>query len=236
MKSSQNQSSSVCRALLIDVDNCPNQIEELPRTISEFSRIIACYGTNEPKVHLSLVPILAEAINKGILEIFGMEKKGKNAADFGLAFWAGRLLAEMPDNTEFLILSQDTDLDHVVNMLQTSGRKVTRVDGKAPNAVPNAFVPDEKSGNDTTDTTRSSVSDENVGNNGSSKSDSMEKYLSACLRSGKNRPARKATLLNSIKAFCVGHNEVKPESVLRELIKQGIVMIDEQGRISYPKL
>ncbi|MDM8552563.1 PIN domain-containing protein [Desulfobacterales bacterium HSG2] len=235
MKSSKNRSSG-SRALLIDVDNCPNQIEELPRTISEFSRIIACYGTNDPKVRLSLVPILAEAINKGKLEIFGMKKKGKNAADFGLAFWAGRLLAEMPEETEFLILSQDTDLDHVVNMLRASNRKVTRVNGKARNVASSSPVSDEKNGKDTV-STHPPVSSETVGKNSSdlSKGDSVEKYLSTYLQH-KNRPARKATLLNSIKSFCMGHNGVKPESVLRELIKRGIVTIDEQGRISYPKL
>jgi hypothetical protein len=32
------------RALLIDLDNCPRQIERLPETLTEYARVIACYG------------------------------------------------------------------------------------------------------------------------------------------------------------------------------------------------
>src|SRR5499433_2900934 len=120
----------VMRALLIDLDNCPRQLERLPETLTEYARVIACYGGAEPKVPLGMVPLLAPAIHDGRLAIIGMQKKGKNAADFGLAFWAGRLAAEMPPDTEFLILSQDTDLDYVVHMLQGSKRRVERLDGK----------------------------------------------------------------------------------------------------------
>src|SRR5437764_8077373 len=133
----QNQESEISphqptpmRALLIDLDNCPRQIEQLPETLATFARIVACYGGTEPKVPLGMVPLLATAIHEDRLAIIGMQKKGKNAADFGLAFWAGRLVTEMPPDTEFLILSQDTDLDHVVHMLQSANRRVERLDGK----------------------------------------------------------------------------------------------------------
>lgn len=108
----QNQESEISphqptpmRALLIDLDNCPRQIEQLPETLATFARIVACYGGTEPKVPLGMVPLLATAIHEDRLAIIGMQKKGKNAADFGLAFWAGRLVTEMPPDTEFLILS-----------------------------------------------------------------------------------------------------------------------------------
>src|SRR5437899_10563160 len=95
------------RALLIDLDNCPRQIEQLPETLATFARVIACYGGTEPKVPFGMVPLLSTAIHEGRLAIIGMQKKGKNAADFGLAFWAGRFVAGLPTATEFLILSQD---------------------------------------------------------------------------------------------------------------------------------
>jgi hypothetical protein len=108
--------NSGTRALLIDLDNCPRQIEELPEVLAGFQQAIVCYGGVEPKVHVSVVLLLA-AINEGKLEIIGTQKRGINATDFGLAFWAGRLAAE----TEFLILSQDADLDHVVSLLRSAG-------------------------------------------------------------------------------------------------------------------
>ena len=110
-------SKSGSRALLIDLDNCPKQIELIHEALAGITRAVACYGSVEPKVQVGLVPLLAAAINAGKLEIIGMEKSGKNAADFGLAFWAGKLTAE----TEFIILLQDPDWDHVMNLLCSVG-------------------------------------------------------------------------------------------------------------------
>src|SRR5262249_51940281 len=140
------QQPTPVRALLIDLDNCPRQIEQLPTTLATFARVIACYGGSEPKVPLGMVPLLTTAIHEGRLAIIGMQKKGKNAADFGLAFWAGRLMAEMPSDTEFLILSQDTDLDHVVHMLQSAKRRVERLDGKVHRTKRTSSHPPEQPG------------------------------------------------------------------------------------------
>ncbi|MCI0694281.1 PIN domain-containing protein [candidate division KSB1 bacterium] len=114
-------SNSGSRALLIDLDNCLKQIDLLHQALAGITRAVACYGSVEPKVQVGLVPLLAAAINEGKLEIVKMDKKGKNAANFGLAFWAGRLAAEMPPETEFIILSQDSDLDHLVSLFRSVG-------------------------------------------------------------------------------------------------------------------
>src|SRR5262249_28629429 len=64
--------TGVMRALLIDLDNCPRQLERLPETLTEYARVIACYGGAEPKVPLGMVPLLAMAIHEGRLTILGM--------------------------------------------------------------------------------------------------------------------------------------------------------------------
>ncbi len=208
-------------ALLIDLDNCPKQIDMLPRTLAGFSRVIACYGGVEPKVHLSLVPLLADAINDGKLEIIGMEKKGKNAADFGLAFWAGRLMAEMPVDTEFLILSQDKDLDHVVNLLKSANRKVQRVNGK-------------------TTAVKVGYSDGLPEHGSSSKKDPdpflmklIEEYCDSVLRPGRPRPAKKVTLHRSILAFLKPPNRTKSNEVLQALFDLEIVSLNGSGKVIY---
>jgi hypothetical protein len=206
--------ATAVRALLIDLDNCPRQIERLPETLTEYARVIACYGGTEPKVPLGMVPLLATAIHEGRLAIIGMQKKGKNAADFGLAFWAGRLVAEMPPDTEFLILSQDTDLDHVVHMLQSANRRVERLDGKVHRTKKVASHPPEQQGD--TD------------------GDAVAEYCAVSLQPGRSRPVRKVTLSNSIRAFCKNHKKhIKPEEILRGLVARGIVVIDEKGRVTY---
>jgi hypothetical protein len=210
-------------ALLIDLDNCPRQIEMLPQTLDGFSRIVACYGGVEPKVHLSLVPLLAAAINTGKLEIVGMEKRGKNAADFGIAFWAGRLMAEMPPETEFLILSQDSDLDHVVNMLRSAKRKVRRINGKTKKVkIANSPASSQGILSETDDI---SSDDLNV----------IEEYSRQVLHSGKPRPAKKTTLIKSVKSYFKNRKEIDPEKVLQGLVENGIIAINEKGRVTYSK-
>jgi len=202
------------RALLIDLDNCPRQLDRLPETLTEYTRVIACYGGAEPKVPLGMVPLLATAIHEGRLAIIGMQKKGKNAADFGLAFWAGWLAAEMPPDTEFLILSQDTDLDHVVHMLQSANRHVERLDGKVHRTKKVSPHPPEQQGD--TD------------------GDAVAEYCTVYLQAGRSRPVRKVTLSNSIRAFCKNHKKhIKPEEILRGLVARGVVVIDEKGRVTY---
>jgi len=213
MESFRSQTTTV-RALLIDLDNCPRQIERLPETLATFARVIACYGGTEPKVPLGMVPLLATAIHEGRLAIIGMQKKGKNAADFGLAFWAGRLAAEMPPDTEFLILSQDTDLDHVVHMLQSASRHVERRDGKVHRTKRVSSDPPEQQGE--TD------------------GDAVAEYCTVYLQQGRSRPVRQVTLSNSIRAFCKNHKKhIKPEEILRGLVARGVVVIDEKGRVTY---
>jgi hypothetical protein len=208
------QQPATVRALLIDLDNCPRQIEQLPDTLATFARVIACYGGSEPKVPLGMVPLLAAAIHEGRLAIIGMQKKGKNAADFGLAFWAGRLVAEMPPDTEFLILSQDTDLDHVVHMLQSAKRHVERLDGKVHRTRKVSPHPPEQQG-------------ENDG-------DAVAEYCTVYLQPGRSRPVRKVTLSNSIRAFCKNHKKhIKPDEILHGLVARGVVVIDEKGRVTY---
>ena len=196
----------VRRALLIDLDNCPRQIDRLPETLTEYARIIACYGGVEPKVPLGMAPLLATAIHEGRLTILGMQKKGKNAADFGLAFWAGRLAAEMPPDTEFLILSQDTDLDHVVHLLQGANRRVERLDGKVHRTKRLA-----------TDAPKPQAETDD---------DAVTEYCTMYLQPARSRPVRHVTLSNSIRAFCKNRKKnITPEDILHGLVTRGVVVI-----------
>src|SRR4030095_10304208 len=206
----------VMRVLLIDLDNCPRQIDRLPETLTEYARVIACYGGVEPKVPLGMVPLLATAIHEGRLTILGMQKKGKNAADFGLAFWAGRLAAEMPPDTEFLILSQDTDLDHVVHMLQGANRRVERLDGKVHRTKRLSADPPKPQ----------------VETDG----DAVTEYCTVYLQPARSRPVRQVTLSQRLRGVCRNHKKsVTPEEMVYGWVARGVVVIDDSGRVTYPE-
>jgi hypothetical protein len=193
------------RVLLIDLDNCPKEMDKLPRELPKFSRIIACYGAVEPRLTLTLVRALASAIHEGRLEFVGMQMKGKNAADFGLAFFAGRLMAEMPPETEFVILSGDRGLDHVVNLLRRENRVAKRVG--TGTEVP-----------------------------ATSAAEAVEEYYLERLRTQIHRPKRRKTLLSSIRSFFKGRQGVDGEGVLNGLIQRGLVVLDDQGLVTYPEI
>ncbi len=209
--------SSVPRVLLVDLDNCPKQMEHLHHSIEQFDRVIVCYGGSEPKVPLNIVTFLAEAINSGRLEIVGMEKNGKNAADFGLTFWAGRLMAEFSPDAEFTILSQDKDLDHAVNLLRSANRAANRFDGKThyPHLFTSSAV---EAGGLIMDTSLEA---------------NIEEYFSRRLHSGISRPRSKKTLLNNIKIYFNTRKVIEPEDILRGLLERQYVIIDSQNKVTY---
>jgi hypothetical protein len=192
--------------LLIDLDNCPKELAELPTELADYTRIVACYGVNEPRLSISLAQTLATAIHDGRLEFVGMNLRGKNAADFGLAFWAGRLLERMPPETEFVILSRDGGLEHVVNLLRRNNRRARRV-----GSVGEAATAD--------------VSDETA----------AEEYYTDRLRPQLHRPKRRRTLVKSLRTFFKLREGVNVERILAVLIARGWVACDSQGIVSYPE-
>lgn len=140
-----------------------------------------------------------------------MEKKGKNAADFGLCFWAGRLSVQMPVGTEFTILSKDTDLDHVVNLLAKFDYKAERVGMVSENET--SEVLQQK----TTKLEIVTVADQ---------------YYQKTL-SSRNRPATEDKLLNSIRSFCRKKCPGKEKAIFDILRERGYFDVLISGKIQY---
>lgn len=135
------------RVLMIDLENCPNQIHQLMRNLEQFSQVLICYAQSGAKVPIDWIMQLTATVNDNRLKIVRMPSIGKNAADFGIAFWAGILMRELPPHTHFVIVSEDTDLDHVVGLLKSHGRGAERINTKkeekpavAPNPIPTPLL------------------------------------------------------------------------------------------------
>jgi hypothetical protein len=194
----------VPHVLLIDVDNCPNEVGKLHELVDRFDRVVAAYAGASPKVPLSLVSLLAEALAGGTLELVGIDHKRKNAADFALAFQAGRLSLEMPAHTEFVVLSDDSDLDNVVELLRKQGFSVCRSRSARWNAAVQV---------DYVLATR--------------------QYLEGRLVKGLTQPRRRATLRKSIRSFFKAQPEIEPDRVIDQLIRQQLVRFDTAGEATY---
>lgn len=141
-----------------------------------------------------------------------MSSPGKNSADFGICFFAGVLMEQLPQETHFTIVSNDTDLDHVVNLLKSQGRSAERTGTKKE---------EDKASNlsaKTIDELNTLVSPVKI-------------YCMHLITYSKNRPARKDTLINSIK------NKFKSDpddaaKVFQLLTTQGAVTVADK-KVSY---
>lgn len=137
-----------------------------------------------------------------------MTSGGKNAADFGICFFAGVLMQQLHEETHFVIVSNDTDLDHAVNLLIGQGRSAERMGNKK-----------EEKGT-TTKATKTTVSISPI-----------KIYCMHLVTHSKTRPARKDTLLNSIKTKFKDSPEAAVE-VFRLLTIQGAVTVSDK-KVSY---
>jgi len=201
--------NEVDRVLLIDLENCPNQIHQLQKNLEEFSQVIICYAQSGAKIPLDWLMPLSATVNENKLKIFKMTNGGKNAADFGICFFAGALMQQLQQETHFLIVSNDTDLDHVVNLLKSQGRSAERVGTKKE---------EKQSIPTTTTTTTISLSP-------------LKTYCMHLVTYSKNRPAKKDTLLNSIKNKFKDAPETAAD-VFRLLTTQNAVVVSE-NKVSY---
>ena len=118
--------------LLIDLENCQGRVDCLMDDLNQYSKVILCYAKTSARVPLDWLLSLSEMIQQGKLELVKMTQVGKDSADFGLSFLAGRLSVELPESSHFVILSDDKALDYVVQILGTYGHTALRKSGKVP--------------------------------------------------------------------------------------------------------
>jgi len=191
--------------LLIDLENCPAQVHQLQENLEHYHQVIICYAHSNTKVPLNWLMPLSTMINTGRLKIFQIPNSGKNAADFGISFYAGMLVQELAADVKFEIISNDKDLDHVVSLLKTQDRSAERIGIKK----------EEKPVVDEPETTLSPI----------------QIYCEHLIRHSANRPRKKETLLNSIKSKFKETPQAATE-VMRLLTAHNAVQITET-QVSY---
>jgi tRNA splicing endonuclease len=193
------------RVLMIDLENCPNQIHQLMNDLEQYSQVVVCYAQSGSKVPLEWVKPLASIIQEDRLIIVKMPNGGKNSADFGITFWAGLLMAQSAPDMHFDIVSDDADLDHVVSLLINQKRSAERIRTKKDN---DPKVP----------TLTNSVT-------------AAQEYCKHLVTHNKNRPVKKETLINSIKSK-FNDSGVNAEELFKELGERGAIVL-QNNKINY---
>lgn len=204
MDSSENK--TIPKVLLIDLENCPSQINELLDNLKSFSLVVICYAQTGVKIPLDWLVPLSCHVNNQRLKILKIPNQGKNAADFGISFFAGMLIQQLPIETHFVIISEDTDLDQVINLLKNQGRTAERIGTQKTSTPDKKFTMEDLS----------SV---------------IKTFCKSLLANTKNRPTKRETLKNSIQAR-FKNLSVETEQILNFLEKEQAIHITE-SKITY---
>lgn len=193
------------KILLIDLENCPSQINMLLQDLERFSQVVICYAQSGAKIPLDWLMPLTIMVNSQKLKIIKMPSGGKNAADFGICFLAGMLMAQCSSEAHFVIMSDDSDLDHTIKLLKSYGRTAARISLKKED---------------------STVSSDAV------KETTLQGYCQKLLVHHKNRPAAKKGLLNSLLSY-YGQNADVAEVTFNKLLQLGVITLNTNDKITY---
>lgn len=201
------------KLLLIDLENCPNHIQELQDSLRDYDKVIICYASTAAKIPLDWLMPLHETISAGHLQIHKMDRIGKNAADFGIFFFAGMLAQQLDASAEFTIISDDTDLDHLVSLLEGLGHAVTRK-GKLKVTVPPKPEP-----------APAIKAASPASQNQTEIAAGLKRYCNLLHLHSRIRPTSEQTLLNSIHAH-LGQKSLLTQAVYKQLINRGAITLD----------
>lgn len=192
------------RVLLIDLENCPKQVYQLMEDLAAYTHVVICYAQCGARVPLDWIVPLTATVNQNRLKIIKMPNGGKNSADFGITFWAGVMMAQLPENTHFDVVSDDSDLDHAVSLLVSQQRSAQRIGVKLENLP--GFAP-------------------------KSPEVAVQEFCSHLIKHSRSRPVKKETLLNSIRSK-FKNNVVDAEDLFEELVGQEVITIKD-NKIAY---
>jgi hypothetical protein len=206
------------KILLIDLENYPSQINELPKVLAQYHLVVICYAQSNARIPIDWLMPLNDTINKAQLKIFRMTSNGKNAADFGISFYAGMLMSQLPTDAHFVIMSDDQDLDHVVNLLKNQQRSAERLGMRKdePKATKPAAQADAITS--AAEPTKTSSKDPLT--------PLIKLYCAHLITYKKNRPAKKTTLLNSI-TNKLGDEKHRSEALFQALVKLQALQIQD---------
>lgn len=116
--------------ILIDIENINISIDQLYKLLDQTRKVFLVFAHSPRMFDLNTYADLLKYIKKDKLDIIKMSKIGKNSADFGLSFVAGRLSTSMNIDDTVYVISNDSMLINIVELLNDYGFKATQLSGK----------------------------------------------------------------------------------------------------------
>lgn len=194
-------------------------------------------GEKQKRLELALVREIHQHANQ--VRLIEVGASGRNALDLVLAAHLGRATVEHP-GADFSIVSQDKDFDPLIAHLRANGMRVTRqpdfsalpfLAGSTPAAALPAASPAAPRLASTRRRPASGSSRETPSPEGK-----LEKLVGRLKADAGPRPKRKDRLLHHINtSFGNRLSATEAASLAEDLVARGVVAIDGNGKVTYPK-
>lgn len=123
-------------ALLIDAENISCTNEMIFECLNKYEKVYIIFAQLMKKISFNELADLCHFIKNGRLNIVKMDSRGKNAADIGLSFIAGKLSSVLDVGSHIEILSNDRIFSNIVNLLINMGFNARQV-GLSTNGLTN---------------------------------------------------------------------------------------------------
>lgn len=199
------------KVLLLDIENIPKNENQLLAYIAQYTYVYIVYAKSPTGFTLDAVIKLNQFISTGQLTIMKMPKIGKNSADFGLSYLAGKLSTRLSHKGySFEIMSKDKALSYIADLLKMDGfsaefipEQPVNIIDKKPHCTPDQIAALQL----------------NLPN--------CKKYCEY-LEKQQNRPKKLRTLMNSLKAV-LKQPDINIEQVLEDLIVMEVLQIESSA-------
>lgn len=199
------------KVLLLDIENIPKNENQLLAYIAQYTYVYIVYAKSPTGFTLDAVIKLNQFISTGQLTIMKMPKIGKNSADFGLSYVAGKLSTRLSHKQySFEIMSKDKALSYIADLLKMDGfsaefipEQPVNIIDKKPHCTPDQIAAPQL----------------NFPN--------CKKYCEY-LEKQQNRPKKLQTLMNSLKAV-LKQPDINIEQVLEDLKVMKVLQIESSA-------
>lgn len=179
------------KILLLDIENLHKTEKELIQYLKQYQYVYLVYAKSPVNFSLDALVMLSPHIVNGKLKILKMPKIGKNAADFGLAFIAGQLSTQLKAKEySFDVMSNDHSMEYVVDLL-----KIAQFEAKIIQDKPEAL-----SGAKTVNSNTTPIMQKSTPQVKGKDQVLITQYCKYLAKINQNKPAKRATLLNSLKS------------------------------------